>query len=324
MANAVTNKTILGINLRTLTGKNSYWKNILYYTKTKSAATVGFAFPKTDSSGNLVSNNIPYQNNVQAINYAEQELGYRSIFTATFKNNSRITAGFDLAGIQLNNKTQINSPDTSYVFNSNDYRPNPNQYYTVAYPKYYNNDVQKTTFNASAYVDYSFLILKKLTLNLGTRFDYTGFADQYVVSPRTSGSYQLNPKNSLNFAAGIYYQDPVYLNVTQQPDGHKIQDQKITEGIVGYKKYFTPDLKLVIEGWYKKFDNIAVYPGIGSPYMTSTGTGLASGVDASFTSALPSAYMAWLVIRICKVRAMTTMVSGNIILCSASLTSLIF
>jgi hypothetical protein len=286
LINATTNKTILGINLRTLIGKSSYWKNIAYYTKSKSNASEGFSYPKTDSAGNLLSNNIPYQNNVQNINYTEQELGCRSIFTSTFKNNSRVTGGIDLAVVQLNNQTQINAPDTSYVFNSNNYRPNPNQYYTVAYPQFYNQNIQKRAFNASAYADYSFLVLKKITFNVGARFDYTGFSDQYMVSPRISGNYQLNEKNSINFAAGIYYQDPVYLNVTQQPDGHKIQNQKLTEAILGYKKYFRPDLKLVVEAWCKQFDKVAVYATNGSPLMTNTGNGLAYGADISFTKRL--------------------------------------
>jgi hypothetical protein len=59
--NSKKNNTVVGINLRTLMGKNSYLKNTFYYTRFWANSAFGNSYPQTDSIGNLVNgNNIPY------------------------------------------------------------------------------------------------------------------------------------------------------------------------------------------------------------------------------------------------------------------------
>ncbi len=142
----------------------------------------------------------------------------------------------------------------------NDIRPTPTQYYTILDPIYCNADFNDAAYNASAYLDYSFLLFKKLTINAGGRYDYTGFTDQNTFSPRVSGNLQLNETNSINFTSGIYYQDPVYSEIADQPKNRKLKVQKVTNFIIGYKRQFSPVLIFFMEGWYKSFDNMVVLP----------------------------------------------------------------
>ncbi len=67
------NKTVLGLNLRTLTGNKSYWKNILYYTSYTSNVSVGKAFPIADTLGNLINPLIPFNESIQTQKYAENK-----------------------------------------------------------------------------------------------------------------------------------------------------------------------------------------------------------------------------------------------------------
>lgn len=282
-----TQKSIFGLNLRTLTSKNSYWKNVLYYTQSKSDVTFGKAYPTVDSNDHIVNpDNIPVENNIRVLNYTESKLGYRSIYTINFANRSKLTTGIEADRTELVNSRKLSRRDTSLVFGVNDYRPDPNQYFSVIDPMYFNADYNDAAYNASAYADYSFPLFKIVTLNTGLRYDYTGFTDQHTLSPRISGNVQVNETNSINFAAGLYYQDPVYSEIADQPKAHKLQEEQVAQYIVGYKKHFSPDLKFTAEAWYKTFDKMVVRPVSGYSEQTNAGTGWADGFDLNLTKRL--------------------------------------
>ncbi|MFZ4398748.1 MAG: TonB-dependent receptor [Bacteroidales bacterium] len=281
------NNAIVGINLRTLVGKNNYFKNIIYYSGLTSKSSFGMSYPKTDASGKLINaDNIPFEEGVKTTDYTESKLGYRFIHSIRFANASNLTTGIDLDRLKLKNNRNLSRTDTSYVFNMNDFRPNPLQYFTLTDPAFFNVDITKTSYNASAYVNYSFLLMKKLSLNAGLRYDYSGFSDQHTLSPRLSGSYQLNETNSINFATGIYYQDPVYSEIADQPSTKKLKSEKISQVILGYKKYFTPELKLTVETWYKNFGNMVVRPFSSRVEQNNSGDGFAYGLDINVTKRL--------------------------------------
>ena len=287
ISNSTNTKVIAGLNLRTLLSQNSYWKNVLYYTGTSSDSKSGKAFPKTDADGHLVnSERLTYENDLQHIHYAEAMLGYRSIYTRNFQNNTVLTAGADIARVSARNERRLYRPDTTYVFHTADQRPAPDLYYTITDPRFFNADFHNATWNVSAYADLSFLLFRKLTLNTGVRYDYTGFSTQYHFAPRVSGSYSINTTNSLNFAAGLFYQDPVLSEVADQPQDRKLRSEEITQYIIGYRKYFTPDLKLTVEGWYKAFDHMIVRHIAQYSEQTNSGTGRANGVDVNLTKRL--------------------------------------
>jgi hypothetical protein len=287
ISNSTNTKVIAGLALRTLTSQNSYWKNVLYYTGTSSENNSGTAFPKTDADGRLVnSERLAYESDLQHIKYAEATVGYRSIYTQNFQNNAVLTAGADIARVSARNERRLNRPDTAYVFHTADQRPSPTLYYTITDPRFFNADFDNAAWNVSAYADLSFLLFRKLTLNTGVRYDYTGFSTQHSFAPRVSGSYALNATNSINFAVGLFYQDPVLSEVADQPQDKKLRLEEITQYIIGYKKHFTPDLKLTVEGWYKAFDHMIVRPIAQYSEQTNSGTGWASGVDVNLTKRL--------------------------------------
>lgn len=287
--NSNKSNAVVGINLRTLMNRNSYFKNILYYTRFKSNSSFGKSYPETDQFGSLIDgSNIPYEEGTRKSIYSESKIGFRSIHSIRFANTSNLTTGVDLDRVDLNNNRKLSRMDTSYVFNSTDSRPNPLNYYTLVDPALYNADANKHAYDASAYINYSFVLLKKISFNAGLRYDYTGFADQSAISPRLNGSFQWNETNSINFAAGIFYQDPVYSEIADQPSTKKLKEEKVAQFIIGYKKYFTPDLKLTIESWYKDFDNLIVRPVNNQAEQTNSGEGSAYGFDINFTKRLSS------------------------------------
>ena len=279
------NKMVFGLNLRTLTGKKSYWKNVLYYTSYTSNVTVGKAFPAADSLGNLINPVISYNKSIQTQQYAENKIGYRSLYNVTFNNKHKLAAGieFDLLGIK--NQRDFSSNDTNFVYRPGDVM-NPNQRYQVVFPQLVNATFDDKSWNASGFANYSMLFGRRVSLNAGLRYDYTGFSKQHVVSPRLSGSLFINEQNSLNFGYGIYYQDPVYSDIADQPAGDRLKMETVAQYILGYRLYIRPDLKFTVETWYKSFDNLVVTPVNGTVFKNNSGTGWGRGLDINLTKRL--------------------------------------
>jgi len=124
----------------------------------------------------------------------------------------------------------------------------------------------------------------------GLRYDYTGFTNESTFAPRISGSIALDTRQSINFAVGIYYQDPEYADVAGQPRGQALKNPRTDQYILGYKYYFSLDLKLTTEGWYKQFMDQIAQPNSGVPYLTNNGTGYAYGGDVSLVKRLSEKY----------------------------------
>lgn len=287
---SVVNKAVTGLNLRTLTGKNSYWKNVLYYRMLDVKNDLGYINPTIDADGNIIpAGKAFYEQDLRKINNEQHEVGYRSIFTKRGKH-VLFTGGADVARIDINYNRKLKHTDTLYSFLPGDYRPEPTNYYLILTPAMFNSASKEAAWNVSGYLDLSFILFKRLTLNPGIRYDYTGFATQHTVSPRISGTLELDGKQSINFASGIYYQDPAYADVASQPKGHRLKSERSIHYILGYKIYFTPDLKFTAEGWYKEFDDLAVQPSSGQPFLNNNGTGDAHGFDLSITKRLSRNY----------------------------------
>ncbi|HVW61309.1 MAG TPA: hypothetical protein VHC48_14760, partial [Puia sp.] len=203
-----TSKAVLGLNLRTLTGRKSYLRNVLYYRNKHVDNNLGVAWPTVDAGGNIIKKeNIPYEDDLRHIKDDQQELGYRSLFTLHEKNVTA-TAGVDLARVSLDHARTLKHTDTVYSFGPDDQLTAIDHYYLILQPADFNSRFKDHAYNASGYIDLSLTLFDWLTLNPGIRFDHTGFAKQNTFSPRISGSIAIDTRQSINFATGIYYEDP--------------------------------------------------------------------------------------------------------------------
>jgi hypothetical protein len=284
------NKAIFGLNLRTLINNNSYWKNVVYYRNLMIDNSIGSTFPMANVDGSFLSKeNIPFENELKIIKNKQTEVGFRSIFTK-YINNTSLTAGIDISRIAMDYSRNLKRTDTLYSFTTLDFRPSLSQYFVVLEPKYFNSTFNNYAFNNAAYLDYSFIVLKKLTLNTGLRYDFTGFAKQHNFSPRLSGSFQLNHNSALSFATGIFYQDPLLTDIADQSTANQLKNEQVIQYLLGYKKYFKNDLKMVVETYFKQLDKLVVRPFNGQPLLNNNGTGFAYGLDVNLTQRLSEQY----------------------------------
>lgn len=278
------NKTLAGLNLRTLIGKKSYWQNIVYYTKYTSDIEVGKAFAIADAAGNIDRNSIGYKNNIQSQDYLEEKIGMRSLYTSSTSKKNKIVVGIEADRLLLHNTRRQNEPDTQYIFRRAELF-NDSLNYLVITPNLINSNFIGVGYNFSAFINYSFTVFKRGTINTGVRYDYSGFSKQMGVSPRVSGSYVFNEKNTFSLGAGIYYQDPVYIDIADQR-GNTLKLEEVGQLILGYKRFFEKDLKLTVEVWGKTFENLIVTPINGTVERNNRGSGRAKGIDINITKRL--------------------------------------
>jgi hypothetical protein len=288
---SVVDKGAAGLNLRTLVGHSSYWKNILYFRAQDVNNHLGNSTPTLDEEGNIIKQGpIPYEDDLRTIRNKQYETGYRSIFSTKLGNDVNLLAGVDIARVNIDYTRNLKHTDTLYTFTQKDYLPDPSMKYLILSPTDFNGHMKDFANNASGYLDLSVKLFGWMTLNPGVRYDYTGFTKKSTASPRLSGSARLDEKQSLNFAAGVYYQDPEYGDIASQPAGHRLSNERVYQYILGYKLYFSPDLKLTAEGWYKKLDDLTVQPSSGHSYLTNDGSGEAYGYDLSLIKRLSQKY----------------------------------
>ena len=140
---------------------------------------------------------------------------------------------------------------------------------------------------AAIYAESDLFITRKLAARIGARGEYSKFLNKYDAAPRLSLAYKTGEKTQLSAAYGNFYQTPDrdLLYLTQNPYLYKspgLNYEMATHYILDYQ-YMDDDRTFRIEGYYKKYNNLArVYqnPGIGQDSIVdNSGYGYADGFD---------------------------------------------
>jgi len=102
----------------------------------------------------------------------------------------------------------------------------------------------------------------RFILNFGLRYDYFSYSDKGNFSPRFSGTYFIIPALlNLNFAYGEYYQAqayPTYGDRFQSEVNRYLKNSHSRHFVFGIEHILNDGLKINLEGYYKKYDDIPV------------------------------------------------------------------
>ena len=191
-------KIISGLNLKTQLNKTLQWRNIAYYTGYLSDVSVGKATPFVDSLGSRVGDFISFRNNIQEQTYREHKLGFRSILNKRWSQETQWVLGFECDRMLITNERKQNTLDTQFIYYAGQ-NFNPNQKYLILDPQNVDATFSKSAGNVSAFTMFSFSPLRGVALNVGGRYDYTGYTQEHLFAPRLSGSVHLTKGHSLNF-----------------------------------------------------------------------------------------------------------------------------
>ncbi len=281
LVNNSVDKSLLGLNWRLLTSKTSFLKTTLYHTYSFYDEKIGLVYTDPVNGVYPTKQNVRLRKNAWQSNQKENVFGFKSEFSNSFSNGSSFTSGIELQWMDFKQRASINGQDTLYVFGQDDYRADPAQKYLIISPDFMNSYYEKDKYNVSVYSQYSAKLNSALTMNLGLRADYSKLYKQTDYSPRFSLSCQLNPKTSVNAAAGLYYQQPQMRLIASKIDNNKLENERAAHFILGVSRLLKDDLKFTAETYYKKLDNLVVRPDRAKYIFSNSGDGWAAGIDMS-------------------------------------------
>lgn len=110
-----------------------------------------------------------------------------------------------------------------------------------------------------AFVQYSKTLFNKLKLNAGIRTDYFSLlSEKLTISPRASLTVPLLSNTFLNLSYGIFRQSPSYLWIISDDANKELKSLRADHYVVGLEQFISNDLRITVEGYYKKYFNYPV------------------------------------------------------------------
>ena len=115
------------------------------------------------------------------------------------------------------------------------------------------------------YLQWSYRITEQLTFNAGVHSQYfTLNTNSYSIEPRAGLKWRFKPTQSLSFGYGMHSQTQPYYIYLQENTSTGNQDNKdlpfmrSTHYVLGYDNALTPYLRIKLETYYQKLNNIPV------------------------------------------------------------------
>ncbi len=274
-------KYLLGLNWRVLTGQKSYLQNAFYYRRTDREGIQGRAYPIFRNGNPPASEDDFFERNRLKEDNSEFEVGLRSLFSYSPTKRITLNTGFEVNRINFDNNRTLFGNDTLFVFDEFDFRPDQNQNFVIVTPENFDSKFNESKSTAALFSELSIRLSDKFTVNPGLRYEYNEFNKENYFAPRFSATYKVSENTRLNFATGIFYQNPELSILTFAEENNNLENEKAIHAIAGITHYLSDDLKFTGEGYYKEFDNLIVRNDRATQIRTNDGDGWARGVDIS-------------------------------------------
>jgi hypothetical protein len=272
---------LLGGTWRRLVGDTGFLSNTFYYRYSDKFSSQGDSFPDQATSFPPTADDVPVREDILVINEDEQEWGWRGDFNFLAGQSGTVALGGRVTRNRLDYDVTLDGPWVNFVYDENDFRPDPQQKFIVLLPEFIDNDLQETAWRPAAYGEYAVGLGDRVTLTPGVRFDYDGFSGEKLWSPRFSASVLAGPRTRLNFSTGVFYQAPRFLQLAASSQNATLGNEKSTQAVLGVSHYLAPDIRFAAEGYYQWLDDLIVIPDRTTNIATNSGDGYAYGIDLS-------------------------------------------
>src|SRR5690606_14718648 len=176
-----------GLTLRSLMGDTAVWTNRVYRRASNKVSSEGEAFPDPVPPGSAASD-FPVREDIITVTEDEAELGWRSDFD-TVNRWGTFSAGIQATRVELDYSTVLDGDWIRYVYDSDDFRPDPGQRYIVLTPENIDSTLSRTATNYAGYVDQAFKF-GAWDIRTGVRLERDGLTDESLVSPRFRANWQ--------------------------------------------------------------------------------------------------------------------------------------
>lgn len=266
---------LYGMTLRSLIGETAVWTNKLYYRNSDKLSSEGEAFPDLAPEGSPASN-FPLRENIITIGEAETEIGWRSDFEAV-NQWGLFSAGVRVTQIELDYNTVLDGDWIRFVYDDDDFRPDPQRRFIVLTPQNVNSSIRQKETSYAGYAEQVFQF-GDWDFGTGLRLERDGFADESVAAPRFSVNWQPGKKVRYFASAGLFHQSPRYLELAAN-ESNKLKTEKITHTSVGLKYFPHSNWSVLTEAYYQSLDDLVVDLDRVSGTFANIGDGSSYGVD---------------------------------------------
>ena len=266
---------LYGLTMQSLIGEEAVWTNKVYYRKSDKTSSEGEAFPDLVPEGSPASI-FPVREDIITVGEDEQEIGWRSDFEIV-NQWGVFSAGIRTTQIELDYDTVLDGEWIRFVYDEDDFRPDPDQLYIVLTPANTNSSLNQKETSYAGYVDQVFE-LGDWDFRTGVRFERDGFADESFASPRFSVNWW--PGNTIRYfaTAGLFHQSPRYLHLAANAS-NDLETEEITHRSIGFEFFPYNRWSVLTEAYYQNLDNLVVDLDRVSGTFANIGDGRSYGVD---------------------------------------------
>lgn len=273
---------LYGLTLRSLIGEEAVWTNKLYYRNSDKVSSEGEAFPDLVPPGSPAAS-FPVREDIITIGEAETEIGWRSDFKTT-NQWGLFSAGSQLTQIELDYNTVLAGEWQRFIYDKNDFRPNPAQRFIVLTPGNINSAIRQKETNYAGYVDQVFEF-GDWDFGTGLRLERDGFANESFASPRFSANWQPGKTVRYFATAGRFHQSPRYLELAANASNN-LKTEKISHSSVGFKYFLNNNWSVLTEGYYQSLDDLVIDLDRAKGTFANNGDGRSYGVDIVVTGTI--------------------------------------
>jgi hypothetical protein len=281
---------MIGANDRILLGAAGFIQTTAYSYTNRVTAKEGHANTAPDFGITPTEENSFMRDNIYDRTMNERTFGIKSDMTLSLNDHTSIFAGVESKHNEYDFTMFLNGADTLYVFGSTEHRADPTKYFITISPEQFNKD---NTFNSnyySGYIEASLMFGSQCTINPGVRYEHYTYNNDNYLSPRLSMRYRLTPDVSFNVSTGVYYQMPELSILAMDKSNSTLKNERALHFIAGTSAFLSNDLKLTVESYYKKFNDLLVQTNRSDLQYSNDGTGWASGIDISIVKRFSDTY----------------------------------
>lgn len=266
---------LYGLTLRSLVGEDAVWTNKVYYRASNKISSEGEAFPDLVPPGSPASS-FPVREDIITVTEDETEIGWRSNFV-TANRWGAFNAGVQLTQIDLDYATVLDGDWTRYVYDSDDFRPDPAQRFIVLTPENINASLDRKATSYAAYVDQVFK-RDAWDLGAGVRLERDGLTDETLVSPRLRLNWQRSKRVRYFATAGLFHQSPRFLDLAAN-EANTLENEEITHASVGLEYFPSDRWSVLTEAYYQDLANLVVDLDRANGTFANIGDGTSYGLD---------------------------------------------
>ena len=266
---------LYGLTLRSLVGETAVWTNKIYYRSSDKVSSEGEAFPEQVPEGAPPSS-YPVREDIITVGEEETEIGWRSDFE-TLSQLGVFSGGVQITQVELDYDTVLDGDWIRFVYDQDDFRPDPDQRYIVLTPENINSSISRKETSYAGYVDQVFEV-GDWDFGTGLRLEWDGFADESLASPRFSINWR--PNNAVRYfaTAGLFYQSPRFLELAAN-ELNDLKNEQITHSSIGVEYFLNNDWSVLTEAYYQVLDDLVVDLDRASGTFDNIGDGTSQGVD---------------------------------------------